>query len=247
MIMVAVGYVRVSTEGQAEEGVSLDAQRAKIAAWAELHDEPELLMFEDAGLSGCSMEQRPGLQAALREACRRRAALVVFSLSRLARSTRDTLSISDRLSKSGAELVSLSERIDTTSASGKMIFRLLAVLAEFERDQVSERTKSAMAHMRRAGRRISGIAPYGWEFDETGDLCRVNAEEQATLRRMRKLRTAGRSLREIASELNATGVATKTGSGAWSPSVVRAALLRAEPTPTDRRDPGRPKSLRRRS
>lgn len=224
--MVAIGYVRVSTEGQAEEGVSLDAQRAKITAWAELHDESEVVIFEDAGLSGSSMDQRPGLQDALREVCRRKGVLVIYALSRLARSTRDTLSISDRLARSGAELVSLSERIDTTSASGKMIFRLLAVLAEFERDQVAERTKAAMAHMRKSGLRISGIAPYGWEFDETGRLCRASESEQATLRWMRGLRAAGRSLREIAAELNEAGVATKTGSGSWSPSVVRAALLR---------------------
>lgn len=226
--MVAIGYVRVSTEGQAEEGVSLDAQRAKIAAWAELHDESEVVIFEDAGMSGSSMDQRPGLHDALREVCRRKGVLVIYALSRLARSTRDTLSISDRLARSGAELVSLSERIDTTSASGKMIFRLLAVLAEFERDQVAERTKSAMAHMRKSGLRISGIAPFGWDFDETGRLCRVNEAEQATTRRMHDLRAAGRSLREIARELNDDGISTKTGSGMWSPSVVRAALMRAD-------------------
>lgn len=75
--------------------------------------------------------------------------LVVYSLSRLARSTTDAIAISERLAKSGADLVSLSEWIDTTSASGKMVFRMLAVLAESERDLVSERTKTAMAHLRR--------------------------------------------------------------------------------------------------
>jgi DNA invertase Pin-like site-specific DNA recombinase len=90
------------------------------------------------GLSGTKAD-RPGLAAALSAVCKGDA-LVVYSLSRLARSTAHTLQVSDYLEWVGADLVSLSEKIDTTSASGKMVFRLLAVLAEFERDLISERT-----------------------------------------------------------------------------------------------------------
>jgi DNA invertase Pin-like site-specific DNA recombinase len=68
----------------------------------------------------------------LAAACERKAALIVYSLSRLARSTKDAIAISERLAKNGADLVSLSERIDTTTAAGKIVFRMLAVLAEFE-------------------------------------------------------------------------------------------------------------------
>lgn len=225
--VVVVGYIRVSTEGQVEDGVSLDAQREKIEAWAKLHDETEVVVYQDAGISGASMEQRPGLQDALREACRRRAALVVHSLSRLARSTRDTLSISDRLSKSGAELVSLSERIDTTSASGKMVFRLLAVLAEFERDQISERTRAALTHMRKSGRRISRYAPYGWDFDEGGEVLVANPEEQRVLLRMKQLRAEGLSFQEIANRLTADSVPTKLGGAPWTAKVVWSTVRRA--------------------
>ena len=181
--MVAIGYIRVSTEGQAEEGVSLTAQRVKIEAWAKLHDEDEVLIFEDAGISGSSMAARHGLQKALGEVCRRRGAFVVYSLSRLARSTKDTLAISEQLARSGAELVSLSERIDTTTASGKMVFRMLAVLAEFERDQVSERTRAAMAHLRSSRRRFSRYPPYGWDLDRKGETLVANRAEQAVIRK----------------------------------------------------------------
>lgn len=218
--MVAIGYIRVSTEGQAEEGVSLDTQREKIEAWAKLHDETEVVIYQDAGISGASMDQRPGLQDALREACRRRAALVVYSLSRLARSTRDTLSISDRLAKSGAELVSLSERIDTTSASGKMVFRLLAVLAEFERDQISERTRAAMAHLRRSQRRISRFAPYGWDFDADGEALVPNLDEQLVVARMIVLRAEGLTFQAIADRLTEEAVSTKQGGRPWTAKVV---------------------------
>lgn len=129
----AIGYIRVSTEQQAEEGVSLAAQKAKIAAWCEINDYELANVFVDAGISGKSMDKRQGLRDAL-AAVKKGGVLVVYSLSRLARSTKDTLAISEQLGKAGADLVSLSEKIDTTGAAGKMMFRMLAVLAEFERD-----------------------------------------------------------------------------------------------------------------
>ena len=90
--MKAIGYCRVSTEGQAVDGVSMDAQEAKIRAWAELNNADEVLLFTDAGISGKRADNRPALQDALR-AVGKGDALIVYSLSRLARSTRDTLQI----------------------------------------------------------------------------------------------------------------------------------------------------------
>jgi site-specific DNA recombinase len=224
--MVPIGHIRVSTEGQAEDGVSLAAQQAKIEAWAKLHDEVELVVFEDAGLSGSSLAQRIGLQDAMQAACQRKGTLVVYSLSRLARSTKDTLTISDRLAKAGAELVSLSEKIDTTSASGKMVFRMLAVLAEFERDQVSERPRAAMAHLRKEHKRTSRFVPYGWDLDVSGADLRRNAAEHKVLVRMQTMRAGGLSYEAIARALDEAGVPTKTGKAAWTAKVVRTVLAR---------------------
>ena len=152
----AIGYIRVSTDGQATDGVSLEAQEAKIRAWGDLNGYEIVSIHVDAGLSGKRADNRPALQEALSR-CAKGSALVVYSLSRLARSTKDTLEIADRLAGTGADLVSLSERIDTTTASGKMVFRMLAVLAEFERDQVSERTRFAMAHKKGNGERVGSV------------------------------------------------------------------------------------------
>lgn len=161
--MKAVGYIRVSTEEQARQGISLEAQEARIRAWAVANEAELISLHADEGISGFRVANRPGLQAAVDEACREKAALVVYSLSRLARNTREALELSDRLAHCGADLVSLSERIDTTSAAGKMIFRLLAVLSEFERDLVSERTRAAMAYARSQGRCVGNV-PYGLTF-----------------------------------------------------------------------------------
>lgn len=68
-------------------------------------------------------------------------------------------------SEEGRDLVSLSEKIDTTSASGKMVFRLLAVLNEFERDQISDRTRFALAHKKANGEKTGGTVPFGYKVD----------------------------------------------------------------------------------
>ena len=217
----AIGYIRVSTQGQAEEGVSLSAQRAKIAAWCEANDYELLATFEDAGLSGGSMTGRDGLQAAMKAATKGMA-LVSYSISRLARSTRDMLDIADRLERQGADLVSLTEKIDTTSAAGRMVFRLLAVLSEFERDLVGERTKAALAHKKAKGEKY-GPVPFGF-VEVEGRLVEVRREAKAVAEIVR-MREQGRAYRQIAAQLNADGIEGKKG-GQWHASTVRYVLNR---------------------
>jgi len=201
---IAVGYCRVSTSTQAEEGVSLDAQRERIEAWCQAHGYELVAVHTDAGLSGKRADNRPGLQAALADACRHKAALVVYSLSRLARSVPDAYSIAGRLDRAGAGLVLLTESVDTTTAAGRMFFGMLAVLAAFERDLTAERTAAALAHKRAEGRRVSGVAPFGHRFD--GGTVVADEGERVVLSRIRRLRQRGLSLRAIATTLNSEGV-----------------------------------------
>lgn len=203
-------YLRVSTAGQAAEGVSLEAQEARARKWAEANGYTVAGLHCDAGISGKHAENRPGLQAALTEVCATKGALIVYSLSRLARSTKDAIAIAERLEKAGADLVSLSEKIDTTSAAGKMIFRMLAVLAEFERDLISERTKGAMAHMASQGRRVGEI-PYGRRLAEDGLHLLEDPAEQDVLRTIRKLKKRGSTWAQVAEEMNRRKLVTKKG------------------------------------
>ena len=214
--MKAVGYIRVSTDEQARNGQSLDAQEASIREWADKAHTHILRMFEDAGVSGTKLRQRPALQDALRLSCEQKAVLVVYSLSRLSRSTKDTLQIAEKLDRAGADLVSLSEKIDTTSASGKMLFRLMAVLNEFERDQISERTSAALQHMKAKGLVYSPI-PYGYKRD--GDRLIPVEKELQILELMKDFRTHGRSYTWIAKYLTEKSVPTKDGK--WYPATVR--------------------------
>ncbi len=213
----AIGYVRVSSAGQAENGVSLDAQRAKIRAWCDVNDYTLGQVYTDAGMSGKRADNRVGLQDALQTACKKRGtAIVVYSLSRLARSTRDAINIAERLDKAGADLVSMSEHIDTTTAAGKMVFRMLAVLAEFERDLVSERTRTALAHKKANGERI-GTIPFGWRVADDGVRLIEVPDQQRVLRLISRMRSRGRTYKAIGERLTNFNVPTPTGkSSRWS-------------------------------
>ena len=208
--MKAVIYTRVSTAGQAVEGISLEAQEARAMAWAAANGYEVVAVHSDAGISGKKAANRPALQAALTQVCDGGGVLVVYSLSRLARSTKDAITIADRLEKAGADLVSLTERIDTTSAAGKMIFRLLAVLAEFERDLISERTRAAMSHMAAKGQRVGQI-PYGYQLGENGVQLIEDEREKATQADIQFLYEEGMTWKQVAEVLNNRGVTTKTG------------------------------------
>lgn len=176
-----------------------------------------LFIAEDAGISGKLIRNRDGLRRAIEATCAEKAVLVVYSLSRLSRSTRDTLMVADKLDKTGADLVSLSERIDTTTAAGKMVFRMLAVLNEFERDQVSERTSTVLQHKKAKGEVYSPI-PYGFKRD--GNKLVASEREQKVLEEILIMKGQGMSLRAIASRLNEKRFPAKRG-GIWYTSSVR--------------------------
>jgi site-specific DNA recombinase len=217
----AIGYIRVSTEQQADEGVSLAAQKAKIEAWCLVNGYELAEVYTDAGISGSKMDKRQGLKDAL-TAVKKGDALVVYSLSRLARSTKDTLVIAEQLEAKKADLVSLSEKLDTTTAAGRMMFKMLAVLADFERDLVAERTKSALGHKKASGE-VYSPTPFGFKAID-GKLEQVESEA-AVVAEILTMRTQGATLNAIADSLNQRGIEGKRG-GKWFPSTVRYLIQR---------------------
>ncbi|MGK7251001.1 recombinase family protein [Acinetobacter oleivorans] len=201
----AIGYVRVSTDKQAEEGISIDAQIAKIQAWASLNDYELIHVYSDEGISGASLNKREGMLQALNRV-KKGMAFICYSLSRISRDTIDTIQISRQIEKAGADLVSLSEKIDTTGASGKMIFNMLAVLNQFERDQTAERTKFAMQFKKSRNQAYSPI-PYG--YDRCGNELVINISEALTIIKIKEMSKAGIGYAEIARKLNEEQIPTK--------------------------------------
>ncbi len=222
--MEAIAIVRCSTTLQANEGNSLEIQTKRITAYCEASGLKLLRIYEEAGISGLTqLSQRTTLNEALNEVCRRKCALIVFSLSRLSRSLRDSMAILERIQKAGGELISLSEKIDSTCASGKLVTNMLMLLQNFEVEQLRERVTVTMSCLRKSNKRISRFAPYGYDLDANREDLVENPNERAVIAQMKALRASGSSLRQIASALS--GVPTKTGAQ-WSATVIRGILNR---------------------
>jgi site-specific DNA recombinase len=214
----AVAYLRVSTDKQADAGVSLDAQRAKVEQYAALYDLELVEVIVDAGVSAKTLD-RPGLTRALDMLRRGKAdALLVAKLDRLTRSVRDLGDLLERVFAHGkAGLLSVGEQIDTRTAAGRMMLNILASVAQWERETIGERTAAAMAHKAACGEFTGGEAPYGYRV-ENGRLVEV-ASEQAVIGEARRLRASGLSLRATAGELDRAGLRARTGK-AFAPTQI---------------------------
>jgi len=216
-----IGYIRVSTEEQAREGVSLEAQRRKVEAYVSLVDGELVDVLSDAGLSGKNLE-RPALREALdRVEAGEADALIVYSLDRLSRSTLDFLSVIARLRDAGRGFVSVREQMDTSTPHGRFTMTILAALAEMEREMIVSRCREASTLLKRTGR-VYGRTPFG--FSREGDRLTVDVDESASLAVIEDLRAGGVSYGGIAEELNRYGVPPKRGSR-WYASSVRSVLL----------------------
>lgn len=199
------GYVRVSTTRQRDEGVSLAAQRESIERWAAAQGATVGGMFADEGVSGGRMTNRPGVNAALDAVCKARGVIVVWNLSRLSRSVKDTMATVERLQKAGAEIVSLTESIDTRTAMGRAMIGMLAVFAQMMREQTGENTREAVRHLRASGRRHAHHAPFGFRFDEAGRMVEDEREAWIVERIRALVQDHGMAPTAIARELEAAG------------------------------------------
>ncbi len=290
----AVGYIRVSSDDQAREGLSLEAQERKIRAYCDLKGLELVTIFKDEGISGFKpLEKRQGGLSALKSlgfliqplpnhngngknskstlendlqkspkferssvpegnewqksdntpktaqdygnlgvnertvtgdilqskngtiysypgepvACN----LVAIKLDRLFRNTGDAISKSQEFQKRGINLHLLDVSVDTGTATGKMFFTVLAMLAQFERDITGERTKTVLDMKRKDGK-VWNHTPFG--YDRVDDVLIPNKKEQKGIQMMKKLHEQGYSLREIAGELELAGIPPKRG-GEW--------------------------------
>jgi len=232
-----VGYCRVSTEEQASEGVSLGAQRERLAAYCTAHDHELVAVEVDKGISGkVKPEQRAGLARALDRVLSGEAdGLIVLKLDRLSRSVRDVLDLADSAQRSKWRLVSLSEHLDTESPQGRFTLTLLAALAQLEREQVVERTRFALDSIAREGRGRSRFTPYGWRTSDGGTENRAgdrsklepHKEEQAAIRRIIRQSKRGEGARRIAAALRRQGPNPRSGNP-WTPESVAAIMRRLD-------------------
>jgi site-specific DNA recombinase len=211
---IAYCYARVSTQMQVDDGVSLDAQEKQLRYAAESQGY-EVEMLREEGRSGKNITGRPVLTAALASLDKGEAeALFVTRLDRLARSTRDFLSIVDRSHKYGWRLALLDLGLDTATYQGRFVVTIMSAMAEMERGMISLRQKDVHQD-RRDNKKVWGV-----------DLGPLPLVEKSISDRISSDRDLGLSYKSIAEKLNSDGVKTVLGGVKWYPSTVRHIYLR---------------------
>ena len=151
--MQAVGYVRVSTEDQVRDGVSMSAQQAKLEAYALVKDWTLVHVIGDEGYSAKHLK-RPGLEELLALVTSRQVeAVIVYKLDRLTRSVADLDRLIKLFERHHVALVSLQESLDATTATGRLMMNLLASVSQWEREVIGERTSDALQHLKAQGKR----------------------------------------------------------------------------------------------
>lgn len=231
-----VGYVRVSSEKQADEGVSLDAQRAKLAAHCVALDLELVAMEADEGVSAKTID-RPALQRALAMLRDGKAdGMLVPKLDRLTRRVVDLGYLIETYFVDGKwSLMSVADQIDTRTAAGRLVLFVLMSVAQWEREAIGERTADALAHLKNEGvplgRPAMGLR-HASDLDANGRRVIVPVEtDLAAVARIRDLRAAGLSFKRIAARMAQEGWDAQRG-GQWFPNTVRRIYQRGAPTGT---------------
>ncbi len=230
--MKIVGYVRVSTATQAEDGLGLDVQKAALRAWSKANGHRLTSILSDEGISGAKeLEDRPGLADALDMIRGGKAqGIVVPRLDRLARDLIVQETILAEVRRIGGEVFSASPAEasyltdDPDDPSRKMIRQVLGAVSEYERSMVVLRLRNGRRRKAQTGGYASGAPAFGYEARD-GDLVELE-EEQFTVKRICDLRASGASLRAICSTLESEGRSSKRGSTRWQPMAVKRVLDR---------------------
>jgi len=162
-----VGYIRVSTTLQAEEGASLEIQTKAIKESAKSHKYKLTKIYADEGISGSTVKDRPGIQQCFEDAQNGKFdVLIVFSLTRFGRNARELLDNHNFLKELGIELLILQENIDSSTTSGKLMLGMFSVLAEWEKDMIAERMFGGKVYKASQGIPTSGSLPIGRKYNK---------------------------------------------------------------------------------
>jgi DNA invertase Pin-like site-specific DNA recombinase len=225
----AVAYIRVSTETQVRDGFGLDAQREEIETHAAAKGLEIVGWYEDAGVSGAAVDSdalqvdRDGLTSMLAEAPSLGATLVlVANTSRLWRSDMVRVLIQREMKRAGLDVRSAQQpsySIHTGDPTDFLVNGMMELLDAYQRLEIALKLKKGRRAKSKRGGFAGGRRALGYSKAAEGADLVIDAAEAETVRRIWKLRQEGQSLRQIAAELNATGLLTKRGSR-WHPSTV---------------------------
>jgi DNA invertase Pin-like site-specific DNA recombinase len=204
------GYVRVSTDEQAEDGQSLAVQQRQLEGWAMQRGVALDGVRVEAGVSGgIPFSERPEGGTLWAEA-RQGDILVAAKLDRMFRSAEDCLTVVRTLKERGVSLflLDLNGGADDVSGNGiaKLFLTIVSAFAEFERDRIGERIRATKRAQKARGEYLGGRPPFGWIYDDAERKLVPIPAQQAAIARMRALRAEGMGLMAIAEAMRAEGV-----------------------------------------
>lgn len=201
----AVIYLRVSTDGQVESGLGLEAQLEACVALCAARGYEVAAVLRDEGVSGSTaVAKRPGLLAAV-AALGRGAVLVAAKRDRLARSVGIAAVLEAAVHRAGAT-IDTPDAPDSADPAAVAMRGMIDVFAQFERARIAERTKAALAVKKARGEKTGGALPFGYALADDGKTLVADAAELEALEIIRALRADGLSMRDIVARLNAEGV-----------------------------------------
>jgi site-specific DNA recombinase len=192
-------YVRVSTEEQAKEGISLSAQIDRCQSYCKARGWKVANVYTDAGYSAGSMK-RPGVQQLFQDLNQNKFEnILVYKFDRFSRNVRDLITFLDNLKEKEINFTSVTENIDTTTAMGEAFFQMIGVFAQLERGMVKERVKLAFDKKIKDGESLNR-APLGYTYSK-GKLV-IDKNTFKKVQTIFNMRAAGIHFREISEKIN---------------------------------------------
>ncbi len=224
-------YCRVSTTEQAEEGYSIDEQNIKIREYCEREGHEIYNLYEDRGISGKNITNRPGIKQLLQDATENKFDLViVWKLNRISRKLLDILNIVELLNKHNIAFRSLTENFETETPSGKLQLNIMGAIGEFERETIAENVKMCLLARAKEGRWNGGVV-LGYDLVELNNegkkrkntVLKINEKEANTVRRIFELYSQGHGYKAVVNRINKEGHKTKRN-GEFAVSTVKEIL-----------------------
>lgn len=201
-------YIRVSTEEQAEEGYSLEAQQERLIAYCEAQGWDIVDVYADKGYSGRKIGSRAEYKRMIEERDKWDT-ILVLKMDRIHRNSRNFIDMMDNLEKWGKKFTSMQEELDTSSAIGRFVVDMIQRIAQLESEQIGERTYVGMEQKASMGGMMGFNPPYGYRL-ENSDLI-IEEPEAAIIRRIYSEYLQGHTMASIADSLNSELIFTKNG------------------------------------
>lgn len=202
-------WIRVSTEDQ-KKGDSPEHHLDQAKTYAKLHDYEVVEIYDLSGVSGKTVKEHPECKRMLSDIYHKRISGLIFSkIARFARNTIELLEFANFFKENNADLISIKESFDTSTPAGRLFFRIISSMAEWEREEIVERINASVETRAKLGK-VIGAIPYGYRR-KGKDGIELHPQESVIRRKMFELYAEHQRYGTVARVLNNEGYRTKRG------------------------------------